>query len=119
MSQGVFVFNIVQWTPVKYLGYEYPWWAHAFGWFTALSSMLCIPGYMYWLWRKTPGDNLTVSGVHSIWFRMGADRIILILILIFGAVQKFRLIVRIDEDVKQLREKMQAEARAKAELYSL
>lgn len=60
-KQGVFIFNIVQWTPVKYLGYEYPWWAHAFGWFTALSSMLCIPGYMYWLWRNTPGDNLTVS----------------------------------------------------------
>lgn len=57
----MFIFNIVQWTPVKYLGYEYPWWAHAFGWFTALSSMLCIPGYMYWLWRTTPGDNLTVS----------------------------------------------------------
>lgn len=33
--------------------------------------------------------------------------------------QKFRLIVRIDEDVKQLREKMQAEAQQKAELYSM
>lgn len=35
------------------------------------------------------------------------------------APQKFRLIVRIDEDVQQLREKMQAEAQAQAELYSL
>lgn len=61
VSQGVFIFNIVQWTPITYLGYEYPWWAHAFGWFTALSSMLCIPGYMFWLWRNTPGDNITVS----------------------------------------------------------
>lgn len=88
---GVFIFNLIQWTPIKYLGYEYPWWAHAFGWFTALSSMLCIPGYMIWLWRKTPGDNET----------------------------KFRLIVRIDEDVPLLREKMQMEAQKQAEMYSL
>lgn len=33
--------------------------------------------------------------------------------------QKFRLIVRIDEDVKQLREKMQAEALQKVEEFSL
>jgi len=52
----VFFFNIVQWTPVKYLDYSYPWWAHAFGWFTALSSMLYIPLYMFWLWKRTPGE---------------------------------------------------------------
>jgi solute carrier family 6 GABA transporter-like protein 1 len=78
---GVFIFNLVQFTPVKYLDYEFPWWAHSFGWFTALSSMLCIPGYAIWLWNKTPGD----------------------------AIDKLRIIVRIDEDVTQLREKMQAE----------
>lgn len=33
--------------------------------------------------------------------------------------QKFRLIVRIDEDVKQLREKMQQEALKQAELYQM
>lgn len=60
LLQSVFFFNIIQWTPIKYLGYEYPAWAHAFGWFTALSSMLCIPGYMIWLWYKTPGDKDTV-----------------------------------------------------------
>jgi hypothetical protein len=59
--QGVFIFNLVQFTPVKYLDYAFPWWAHAFGWFTALSSMLCIPGYAIWLWQKTPGDTLDVS----------------------------------------------------------
>jgi solute carrier family 6 GABA transporter-like protein 1 len=58
--QGVFFFNIVQWTPVKYLDYEYPWWSHVLGWLTALSSMLCIPGYMIYLWMKTPGDTRTV-----------------------------------------------------------
>uniref|UniRef100_A0A1A9WQD1 Transporter n=1 Tax=Glossina brevipalpis TaxID=37001 RepID=A0A1A9WQD1_9MUSC len=89
---GVFFFNIVQFTPIKYLDYNYPWWAHAFGIFTALSSMLYIPAYMIWLWKTTPGDTAS----------------------------KIRTIVRIDEDVKSLREKMQQETTTKqAELYSL
>lgn len=88
---SVFFFNLVQWTPIKYLGYEYPGWAHVFGWFTALSSMLCIPGYMVWLWLKTPGDTDT----------------------------KIRLIVRIDDDVKSLREKMIIEQQKLNEIQSL
>ncbi|XP_038219153.1 sodium- and chloride-dependent GABA transporter 1 [Zerene cesonia] len=82
---SVFIFNLVQWTPIKYMNYEYPWWSHAFGWFTALSSMLCIPGYMLYLWRVTPGT----------------------------AMEKFHTIVRIPEDVPALRTKMQAEEQAK------
>ncbi|XP_059609663.1 sodium- and chloride-dependent GABA transporter 1 [Phlebotomus argentipes] len=82
---GVFIFNLVQWTPIKYLDYEYPWWSHVFGWFTALSSMLCIPGYMIWLWMNTEGDRS----------------------------QKIRLIVRIDDDVTTLRQKMQQDAQKK------
>ncbi|CAF4901850.1 unnamed protein product [Pieris macdunnoughi] len=82
---SVFIFNLVQWTPIKYMNYEYPWWSHAFGWFTALSSMLCIPGYMIYLWRVTPGTPM----------------------------EKFHTIVRIPEDVPALRTKMQAEELAK------
>ncbi|XP_045456543.1 sodium- and chloride-dependent GABA transporter 1 [Melitaea cinxia] len=82
---SVFIFNLVQWKPIKYMSYEYPWWSHAFGWFTALSSMLCIPGYMLYLWRVTPGTNM----------------------------EKFHTIVRIPEDVPSLRTKMQAEEQAK------
>uniref|UniRef100_A0A6B2EJY5 Putative sodium-and chloride-dependent gaba transporter 1 n=1 Tax=Phlebotomus kandelakii TaxID=1109342 RepID=A0A6B2EJY5_9DIPT len=82
---GVFIFNLVQWTPIKYLDYEYPWWSHVLGWLTALSSMLCIPGYMIWLWMNTEGDRS----------------------------QKIRAIVRIDDDVKSLRLKMQQEAQKK------
>ncbi|XP_022901340.1 sodium- and chloride-dependent GABA transporter 1 [Onthophagus taurus] len=77
---GVFIFNLIQWTPVKYLNYEFPLWAHLFGWFTALTSMLCIPGYMIYVWVKTPGDRRT----------------------------KIRLLVRIDNDIKTLRAKMHA-----------
>ncbi|KAG5668178.1 hypothetical protein PVAND_016128 [Polypedilum vanderplanki] len=84
---SVFIFNLVQWTPIKYLDYEFPWWAHAFGWFTALSSMLCIPGYAIWLWQKTPGD----------------------------AIDKLRQIVRIDDDVTTLRGKMQVYAKKLSE----
>jgi len=84
---GVFIFNIIQWTPVKYLNYEFPLWAHLFGWFTALTSMLCIPGYMIWLWYTTPGDRET----------------------------KIRLLVRIDDDVPTVRAKMVAEAQAQAQ----
>nr|CAD7568404.1 unnamed protein product [Timema californicum] len=75
---GVFIFNIIQWTPIKYLDYEYPWWSHFLGWITALSSMLCIPGYMIYIWMKTPGD----------------------------LAMKIKLLVRIEDDVAALRDKM-------------
>lgn len=91
----------MQFTPIKYLDYEFPWWAHAFGWFTALSSMLCIPGYAIWLWHNTPGDSIDVSSVSPAFDVQ----------LIYFYFQKLRTIVRIDEDVSQLREKMQAEAK--------
>ncbi|XP_018565623.1 sodium- and chloride-dependent GABA transporter 1 [Anoplophora glabripennis] len=75
---SVFIFNLVQWAPVKYLNYEFPLWAHLFGWVTALTSMLCIPGYMIYIWYVTPGDRKT----------------------------KMRLLVRIDDDVRAIRVKM-------------
>ncbi|KAG8281912.1 sodium- and chloride-dependent GABA transporter 1 [Homalodisca vitripennis] len=75
---GVFFFNLIQWTPIKYLDYEYPWWSHVLGWCTALSSMLCIPGYMIYIWMKTPGDFNT----------------------------KMQLLVRIEDDIPALRRRM-------------
>ncbi|KAJ8936474.1 hypothetical protein NQ314_012337 [Rhamnusium bicolor] len=78
ISQSVFIFNLVQWAPVKYLNYEFPLWAHLFGWGTALTSMLCIPGYMIYIWYATPGDRKT----------------------------KMRLLVRIDDDIRTIRVKM-------------
>lgn len=88
---GVFLFNMIQWTPIKYLSYEYPLWSHCFGWFTALSSMLVIPGYMIWLWCKTPGDFKT----------------------------KMRLLVRIDDDIATLRKRMQEEQRLRDQKYEM
>uniref|UniRef100_A0A4W3GLD8 Transporter n=1 Tax=Callorhinchus milii TaxID=7868 RepID=A0A4W3GLD8_CALMI len=46
---ATFIFSLVKYTPVKYNNtYVYPMGAHVFGWFLALSSMLCVP-----LWVKT------------------------------------------------------------------
>lgn len=99
----MFIFNLIQWTPVKYLNYEFPLWAHLFGWFTALTSMLCIPGYMVYLWYKTPGDRKTVI--------IKQTHLIRVLISLFF-FQKIRLLVRIEDDVPTVRAKMQAEAEA-------
>lgn len=102
----MFVFNLVQWTPIKYLDYEYPWWSHVLGWFTALSSMLCIPGYMVYAWMTTPGDNRTVSTDKS---RMIVYREILNISFfntIISSLQKYKLLIQIEDDVATLRTKM-------------
>ncbi|CAH1103284.1 unnamed protein product [Psylliodes chrysocephalus] len=78
---SVFFFNLIQWAPVKYLSYEFPLWAHLFGWVTALTSMMCIPGYMVYIWYVTPGTR----------------------------DEKIRLLIRIDDDVQTIRAKMHHE----------
>ncbi|XP_015518474.1 GABA neurotransmitter transporter-1B [Neodiprion pinetum] len=75
---GVFIFNVIKFVPVKYLTYEYPWWSHVLGWLSGLSSMLCIPGYMIYIWCITPGTRR----------------------------EKFRKLVRIDDDIATLRKKL-------------
>ncbi|XP_022645963.1 sodium- and chloride-dependent GABA transporter 1-like isoform X1 [Varroa destructor] len=56
---GVFIFSLVQYRPLRYIDYEYPWWGQVLGWILALSSMLCIPGYAAYLFCVTPGDFRT------------------------------------------------------------
>ncbi|XP_036149871.1 sodium- and chloride-dependent GABA transporter 1 isoform X2 [Monomorium pharaonis] len=75
---GVFIFNIIKFVPVKYLTYEFPWWSHLLGWLAGLSSMLCIPGYMIYIWIVTPG---TTS-------------------------EKYRKLIKIEDDVAALRKKL-------------
>ncbi|KAM0727670.1 Sodium and chloride-dependent GABA transporter 1 [Formica fusca] len=75
---GVFIFNIIKFVPVKYLTYEFPWWSHLLGWFAGLSSMLCIPGYMIYIWNVTSG---TTS-------------------------EKFRKLIKIEDDVAALRKNL-------------
>ncbi|XP_032671695.1 sodium- and chloride-dependent GABA transporter 1-like [Odontomachus brunneus] len=75
---GVFIFNIIKFVPVKYLSYEFPWWSHLLGWLAGLSSMLCIPGYMIYIWYVTPG---TTS-------------------------EKYRKLIKIEDNVAALRKKL-------------
>jgi len=105
------VFNLVQWTPIKYLEYEYPWWSHVLGWFTALSSMLCIPGYMVYAWMTTPGDNRTVRieiDVGSIVEAESRPSSFYrdTMCTLYSASQKYKLLIQIEDDVANLRIKM-------------
>jgi len=54
---SVFFFKLFTWKNVVYQGYHYPWWAHAFGYIMAGSSMICIPAYAIWLWTTTEGTR--------------------------------------------------------------
>ncbi len=59
--QGVFVFRVVTYTPIEYLGYKYPYWGEVIGWVMALSSILVIPFYMIYMFLTTPGSVRHVS----------------------------------------------------------
>lgn len=52
---GVFLFSMVQYKTLDYIGYKYPWWGEFIGWLLGLSSMLCIPGYAIYKFSVTPG----------------------------------------------------------------
>ena len=54
--QGVLLFNIFNFTPVKYVDYEYPAWAHLLGILLALSSMLCPPAFFIYSFVKARGS---------------------------------------------------------------
>nr|CAB3266315.1 sodium- and chloride-dependent GABA transporter 2 [Phallusia mammillata] len=52
---GILIFYGFNYTPLKYGKYEYPVWAHAFGWFTALSSIFWIPFFFIKTLYRTNG----------------------------------------------------------------
>lgn len=52
---GVFLFSMVQYKTLDYIGYKYPWWGEFIGWLLGLSSMLCIPSYAIYKYVVTPG----------------------------------------------------------------
>lgn len=53
--QGVVLFNIVTYVPVKYVNYSFPTWAHVIGIMMAMSSVGMIPIYMVYKFFTTGG----------------------------------------------------------------
>ncbi|XP_032697393.1 sodium- and chloride-dependent GABA transporter 3 [Lontra canadensis] len=53
---GIFIFFLVKYKPLKYNNiYTYPTWGYSIGWLMALSSMLCIPLWIFIKLWKTEG----------------------------------------------------------------
>jgi len=69
--------------------------------------MLCIPGYMVYTWMTTPGDNRTVSTNKSeekIYIEKLKKIYFFNTIIYF--LQKYKLLIQIEDDVATLRTKM-------------
>ncbi|XP_063871397.1 sodium- and chloride-dependent GABA transporter 1-like [Scylla paramamosain] len=63
---GVFMFNVVMWSPPKYVDYEFPGWTHFVGWLMALSSMTCIPGYAIYKFVTSPHPGTWQQRLYAI-----------------------------------------------------
>ncbi|KAL4223499.1 hypothetical protein ACF0H5_016970 [Mactra antiquata] len=52
----IMIFGVVNYAPLEYDTYVYPWQANFIGWCIALSSILCIPGFAIFQFLRTPGS---------------------------------------------------------------
>ncbi|KAL4224062.1 hypothetical protein ACF0H5_017519 [Mactra antiquata] len=52
----LFVLSIVAYQGLELDGYRFPPWSEMVGWMITISSPLCIPGYMVYLFITTPGN---------------------------------------------------------------
>uniref|UniRef100_A0A915IWW9 Uncharacterized protein n=1 Tax=Romanomermis culicivorax TaxID=13658 RepID=A0A915IWW9_ROMCU len=94
---GIFIFSLIDYQGTTYNGVSVPAWADGMGWLIALSSMLCIPIYAAWLWRRTPGSfnqNCNASHILEI-----------LRICVIAHARKYKAIVCPDIDVAEIRER--------------
>lgn len=52
---GVFLFHVVQYEPLVYVNYRYPWWGEMIGWFMTLSSIVPVPLYAIYKFLSVDG----------------------------------------------------------------
>ena len=55
MLQGIFLWSVVQYVPIRYGSYEYPAWGEALGLLISSASMVWIPGYAVYYLLTTKG----------------------------------------------------------------
>lgn len=56
VSVLIFVFSLVKYERLTYVGYVFPNWAIGFGWFLAASSMSAVPLYAAWKFATEGGS---------------------------------------------------------------
>jgi len=61
----VFIFNIIQYTPVTIDGYKYPAWADGLGWLLALFPLFWISGSMIWKISTVKNDSMSLLQVRK------------------------------------------------------
>ena len=66
----MFLYSVVQYEPITYLDYRYPWWGEFIGWLMALSSILVMPGYAVFLLLTTPGTTQEVPAAQNVCFNI-------------------------------------------------
>ena len=66
MVQGVVLFNVVTYVPVKYINYEFPAWGHVIGIAMAMSSIGIIPAYIVYKIIITKGSMKQVTVERSL-----------------------------------------------------
>lgn len=54
--QFIFVFSIITYEDLRTEDYIYPKWSIHIGWMMTMSSLMCIPLYMVYMFIKTPGS---------------------------------------------------------------